>query len=97
MKPLRNQKRYTRMSSSVNLFLFLEAANSGIVAMSVTFLLGIRAIEEGAHESEEDKDSPSFEDNEGGSADNGTQEVNPEDKPEKDNEGGRSLKESTSN
>jgi hypothetical protein len=54
--------------------------------MSDAFLLGIRAIEEGANELEEDKDSPSFEDNEGGSADNGTHEVNPKDKPVEDNE-----------
>jgi hypothetical protein len=83
------------MSSSVNLFLFLEAANSGIDAMSDAFLLGIKSIDEGENELEEEEEaSSSFDDSEeGNSAGNATDEVN----AEEDKEGGSALKESTSN
>ena len=83
------------MSSSVNLFLFLEAANSGIDAMSDAFLLGIKSIDEGENELEEEEEAcSSFDDSEeGNSACIAAEEVN----TEEGKEGGSALKESTSN
>lgn len=54
----------SKISSCINLFLFLEAANSGIVAMSLGFLLGIKSIEEGENEFEKEDDDGDEEEDE---------------------------------